>query len=145
MEMHQTSAIMKPKLTIKEKVFCREYLKTGGNAAEAARRAGYSVKAAKELGFRLLTKDHIKLEVTRLRANVEETLQVTKERVILEHIKIAFDDDLDPRPRIFDRQRSLENISKLMGYDSPVKHQVEVEGEKAINITINGTEIDLGK
>ncbi len=136
---------MKAKLTGKEKAFCRELLKTGLNAAEAARRAGYSVKAAKELGFRLLTKDHIKEEVARLRANVEETLQVTKERVILEHIKIAFDSDMIPQPRIFDRQRSLENISKLMGYDSPAKHEVSIEAEKTINISIGGIEIDLAK
>ena len=50
-----------------------------------------------------------------------------------------------PQPRIFDRQRSLENISKLMGYDSPAKHEVSIEAEKTINISIGGIEIDLAK
>lgn len=38
----------------RRRAFCEEYLQCG-NAAEAARRAGYSEKAAKSIGQRLLT------------------------------------------------------------------------------------------
>lgn len=46
---------MKKKLTPKQKAFADEYVKNGGNAAQAARTAGYSEKTAKQIGQRLLT------------------------------------------------------------------------------------------
>lgn len=49
-------------LTRKQRVFVAEYLKTW-NAAESARRAGYSVKTAREIGRKLLTNVDIKAEV----------------------------------------------------------------------------------
>lgn len=56
---------LKP-LNRKQQVFVAEYLKTW-NAAESARRAGYSEKTAREIGYDLLTKPHIKAEIdTRL-------------------------------------------------------------------------------
>lgn len=46
---------MKKELTPKQKAFADEYVKNGGNAAQAARTAGYSEKTAKQIGQRLLT------------------------------------------------------------------------------------------
>jgi phage terminase small subunit len=50
------------KLSNKQKVFCAEYVKCW-SAAEAARRAGYSEKTAREIGYENLTKPHIKAEI----------------------------------------------------------------------------------
>lgn len=56
----------KPKLTRKQQVFVDEYLRCF-NAAEAARRAGYSVKTAREQGYDLLKLPHISSQIeTRL-------------------------------------------------------------------------------
>lgn len=51
-------------LTNKQQAFINEYLKTW-NAAEAARRAGYSEKTAREIGRQNLAKLDIKAEIDR--------------------------------------------------------------------------------
>ncbi len=52
-------------LTWKRDAFCSEYLKDR-NAAQAAIRAGYSERTAKEQGYRLLTNVHIKARINEL-------------------------------------------------------------------------------
>lgn len=52
-------------LTVKEEKFCQEYIKDF-NASGAARRAKYSVKTAKEIGYENLTKLHIKNRIAEL-------------------------------------------------------------------------------
>ena len=47
------------KLTIKQRKFCDEYIKSG-NAKEAAIKAGYSPKTAKAIGQENLTKPYLK-------------------------------------------------------------------------------------
>lgn len=51
------------KLNAKQTVFVNEYLKCW-NAAESARRAGYSVRTAREIGRENLTKPNIRAEIT---------------------------------------------------------------------------------
>ena len=46
-------------MTEKQKRFCDFYIETG-NATQAAIKAGYSEKAAKEIGYENLTKHHLK-------------------------------------------------------------------------------------
>ena len=60
-----------PKLTAKQELFCKEYL-IDLNATQAAIRAGYSVKTAKEQGFENLTKPHIQEKVSK---NMQERSQ----------------------------------------------------------------------
>jgi phage terminase small subunit len=61
------------KLTDKQELFAREYLKDL-NATQAAIRAGYSEKTAKEVGYENLTKPHILELVAELKAQrVEQT------------------------------------------------------------------------
>ena len=59
--------MMSGKLNAKQKVFCEEYL-VDLNATQAAVRAGYSVKTAKEMGHENLTKPHIAEYVAELKA-----------------------------------------------------------------------------
>lgn len=65
------------------RIFCREYL-VDLNGAQAAIRAGYAPKAAKEIASRLLTKANVRAEIDRLMA--ERCLQtgVSAEWVIKE-------------------------------------------------------------
>ena len=61
------------KLTDKQELFAREYLKDL-NATQAAIRAGYSAKTAKEVGYENLTKPHVLELVAELKAQrVEQT------------------------------------------------------------------------
>lgn len=67
-------------LTNKRKVFVSEYLKTW-NAAESARRAGYSERSAREIGRKLLTNVDIKAEIDERLAEVhmsaDEAMKLT--------------------------------------------------------------------
>ena len=58
-------------LNERQKKFC-EYYVLCGNAAEAARKAGYSARSARHQGFRLLTKEHISLYIRELAAGPRE-------------------------------------------------------------------------
>lgn len=48
--------VAKEKLTEKQRKFCLEYRKNGGNATEAAKAVGYSEKSASKIGSQLLEK-----------------------------------------------------------------------------------------
>jgi len=52
-------------MTEKQERFCEHYAQVG-NAAEAARRAGYSVKSARSIGNELLTKHDIWEKIARM-------------------------------------------------------------------------------
>jgi phage terminase small subunit len=67
-------------LTRKQQVFVDEYLKTW-NAAEAARRAGYSAKTAREQGYDLLKHPHISSQIearlSEVHMSADEALKLT--------------------------------------------------------------------
>jgi phage terminase small subunit len=63
---HQRGNVMPP-LTEKQKRFIDEYL-NNPNAAEAARKAGYSARTARDIGAENLAKPHIADEIARLSA-----------------------------------------------------------------------------
>jgi len=97
-------------MNAKQQAFLEHYLQCW-NAAEAARLAGYSVKAARQIGARLLTNDDIKLAIkerlTELQMGADEVL------VRLSHqARANMLDFVDQRGRvnIFDR----EALDKLM-------------------------------
>src|SRR5215831_5603598 len=66
------------KLSIKQQRFVQQYAHLG-NAAEAARKAGYKPKAAKEMGYENLTKPHVKAAVDQELARI--AMEVTPDRV----------------------------------------------------------------
>src|SRR5215831_13439900 len=66
------------KLSIKQQRFVQQYAYLG-NAAEAARKAGYKPKAAKEMGCENLTKPHVRAAVDREMQRI--AMEVTPDRV----------------------------------------------------------------
>ncbi len=164
----------KKKLEGKEIIFCQEYIKDF-NATRAIKAAGYNFgtyDSQKAAGWAILQKEHIKNEVARKLANIEESAQISKLMVILEHKKLAFSsiahmhdtwmekkafdkltdeqksciaeistqikkfssedgDDIEVefvKIRLYDKQRSLDSISKMMGYDAPTKLDITSGG-----------------
>lgn len=69
------------KLTPKQEAFCQEYIKDF-NATQAAVRAGYSERTAKECGYELLTKLHIQGRVAQLKAKRCERTQIDADWVL---------------------------------------------------------------
>ena len=71
-------------LTIKEKAFCREYIKSG-NGIESLRKAGYQAKTdntASTMVARLLHKDKVQAEIARLLQKKEDKAIATAEDVL---------------------------------------------------------------
>lgn len=81
------------KLTEKQKRFVDEYLVTL-NAAEAAKRAGYSAKTAKEIGAENLTKPNIKQVIDARLAALEKKRIATVEEV-LQHLTAVMRDEVE--------------------------------------------------
>lgn len=69
------------KMTEKQKKFCDYYLETG-NATEAAIKAGYSKKTAKEMGYENLTKPHIKAYIDQRTKQMDSERIATPEEVL---------------------------------------------------------------
>ncbi|NOV01358.1 terminase small subunit [Paenibacillus planticolens] len=72
------------KLTEKQKRFADFYLETG-NATEAAIKAGYSKKTAKEVGYENLTKPHLKAYIEEKIAE-KDSQRIAKQDEVLEFL-----------------------------------------------------------
>lgn len=114
------------KLTDKQEKFCYEYV-LHLNASKAAINAGYSEKTAKEIGCENLTKPNIRERIKYMQDNLAETAQLSALRVLKEHEKIAFNHE----EKTADKQKSLDSINNMLGYNAPTKN--EYSGD-AINI-----------
>lgn len=122
------------KLTVKQQKFADEYI-IGGNATEAAIKAGYSKKTARSVGAENLTKPYI-MEYINKRLNelkeerlmsIEEALTLSasiargEEQNARSKIYNHLTDEVDKEitytitPRIEERQRSIEHILKVHG------------------------------
>lgn len=99
------SAENKPKkLTRKEDRFCREYVHLR-NGAEAARRAGYSEKSARQIASRLLTKDYILSHVHAIQIEECEKLAINEQSVLMALMEI-FERCMQVKPvMVWDREK----------------------------------------
>lgn len=129
---------------------------------QAAISAGYSENCAHVIASENLKKPNIIAEVNRLKGNLEEVLNLSKGRVLAEHMKLAFssishmheswverkefellteeqksciesietkqetrETEFGPittewvKIHLYDKQKALDAISKLMGYEAP--------------------------
>lgn len=98
------------KLTKKEQLFVKEYL-VDFNRAAAARRTGYSKKTAKEQGYQLFTKLHIKNAINEEIKKISDKIDITQEAVVVELMKIAYDETTSTK----DRLKALELLGKYKG------------------------------
>ena len=114
------------KLTDKQEKFCYEYV-LHLNASKAALNAGYSPKTAPFIGAENLKKPQIAERIKHMQNNLAETAQLSALRVLKEHEKIAFNDG----EKTADKQKSLDSINNMLGYNAPTKN--EFTGD-AINI-----------
>lgn len=80
-----------PTLEPRQERFCQEYVKDL-NGTQAAIRAGYSEKAAKEQASRLLTKANVLQLIDALQAKVAEKAGVDSEQVLRELSRVGYSD-----------------------------------------------------
>lgn len=117
------------KLTPKQIRFIDEYM-IDLNAKQAAIRAGYSEKTAYAIGPENLTKLVIKEEIDRRRKNTSDKLEITKESLILELLKLK-----DSAENNTVAIKAIEVINKMLGYYETKKIDVTTNGESINQIT----------
>ena len=81
----------KAKLTPKQERFVQEYL-VDLNATQAAIRAGYSKKTAKEQASRLLTNVNVELALANHQRRTADKLELSREDVLREYMALGFSD-----------------------------------------------------
>lgn len=110
---------MTKKLTTKEQLFVMEYLACN-NGAEAARRAGYSERTAKEIAYENLTKAHIKDAIEAKRTEQMGDIESRTDWLINRLTSEATDHENGESTRV----RALEVLGKVFGSYAPEKAEV---------------------
>lgn len=115
-------------LSLKQLRFVDEYL-VDLNATQAAIRAGYSAKTAKQQGHRLLTYVDVQKAIEAKRKEVAGEIGITRERVLKEMASLAFSD----LRGIFDEHGALRPIHTLTAGQAASISSIEVEGPSKQN------------
>lgn len=110
---------MTKKLTTKEQLFVMEYLACN-SGAEAARRAGYSENAAKEIAYENLTKPHIKDAIEQKRTEQLGDIESRTDWLVNRLTVEATDETNGESTRV----RALEVLGKVFGSYAPEKAEV---------------------
>ena len=114
------------KLSARQEKFVEHY-SLCGNAAEAARLAGYSARTARVIGPENLTKPAVKAALAVRQRDLQEELRVTKGDILsglLNAIQIAKEQQ-NPSAMI----SGLAQIAKLCGLYEPDVSRIEISGE----------------
>ncbi len=99
------------KLTPKQERFCQEYI-IDLNGAQAAIRAGYSVKDARTQASRLSTNANIQKYIAELQQKKNAALDLKAEDTLREIARMAFAPDTDERIRPADKLKALDMLAK---------------------------------
>jgi len=113
-------------LSVRQEKFVEHYALCG-NAAEAARLAGYSAKTARVIGAQNLTKNNVKAALEARQQVFQKELKLTKADVVaglLNAIQLAKEQQ-NPSAMI----SGLAQIAKLCGFYEPDVSRIEISGE----------------
>lgn len=131
------------KLTVKQKKFADEYIKTG-NATESAIKAGYSKKTARFIGAENLTKPNIKNYVEKQMKKLEDK-KIAKAEEVLQYLTNVLRGEVEETittfvegfpvtttapPKISDRTKAAELLGKRYALFTD---KTEVSGSLDVN------------
>lgn len=130
-------------MTRKQKRFVEEYL-VDLNATQAAIRAGYSPKCAKEIGCENLTKPNISDEIAKAMAERSKRTGINQDRVLLELAKIGFaniTDVIDVKTAIIKEDASPEDLAciqsiKIKPNEWGIEREIKMYDKKAALVDI---------
>ncbi len=114
------------KLSVRQETFAEHFVRCG-NAAEAARLAGYSARSAKVQACRLTNDNRVVAEIAKRRKDYQQELQITKDDVVaglLSAIQLAKEQQ-NPSAMI----SGLAQIAKLCGFYEPDVSRIEIPDE----------------
>jgi phage terminase small subunit len=130
---------MEQKLSTKQQLFVDEYC-TDFNATQAAIRAGYSQKAARQIGADNMAKTYIKQAIDeKLKIKSEKTI-ITAELVLNGIKEIAFDKNTKSN----DRLKAMELLGKYLKLFTD-KIETKIETNEPIKITFDDKMKDWAK
>ena len=113
-------------LSKKQEKFCEEYLKDC-NGKQAAIRAGYSEKCAKEQAYDLLTRPHIIRHLTKLKDKATARNELTVDSVLQEFRALREAALQKDEPDLSIAMRATENEAKFLGL---FQDRLKVSGDK---------------
>lgn len=122
------------KLTPKQKRFCEEYLKSG-NASEAAKKAGYSLKTAPFIGAENLKKPQISAYIKR-RLDEQEAAQVADANEVLQFYSAVMrgevKDQFGMDASLSDRLKAADSLAKRLA-----AAELKTNAEDAVRVIID--------
>lgn len=132
----------KPKLTVKQKKFADEYIKTG-NATQSAITAGYSKKTARAIGQENLTKLDIKRYIDAQMQKIEDAKIMKADEALQGIAAIARGElttygytsrgeEIEIPPTITERQRAYESILRRFPLSALDKAQIKKAQAEAV-------------
>lgn len=109
-------------LNDKQECFCFEYC-IDFNATQAAIRAGYSEKTARQIGSKLLTNIDIQNRIKELQADLSKTSGISALKIIQEHANIAFSN----ASKFRDGWMSMKEFEELSEEDKSCIQEVQTK------------------
>lgn len=112
-------------LNDKQERFCYEYC-IDFNATQAAIRAGYSEKTARQIGSKLLTNIDIQNRIKELQEDLSRTSGISALKIVQEHAKIAFSN----ASKFRDDWMSMKEFKELSEEDKSCIQEVQTKTTK---------------
>lgn len=123
---------MEKKLNAMQEAFVREYV-VGGNATQAAIRAGYSAKTARAQGPALLKHPVVKAAIQEARSRTAAEGVATYDEVCIRMSQIIRQDDA------FAAIKAADRLAKLRGWDQP--KQLDINTTSPVFILPEGVDV----
>lgn len=125
------------KLTTKEKIFCREYIKTG-NGKQSATKAGYAARTADITACKLLRRGRVAKEIERLNAKREQKAIMDAQEVMELYTAVArgeIKDQFGLDASLADRLKAANEIAKrTVDIDNRLKGIPDQNNQLTINL-----------
>jgi phage terminase small subunit len=96
------------RLSAKERRFVEEY-PADCNGAKAAERAGYSIRTARQIASKLLTKAYIQMALAEVREKRSKRCELTADRILLEVKRLSLSDIR----KLYDEEGNIRPIHEL--------------------------------
>ena len=125
--------------TLKQYKFVMAYLANGGNAKDAAIKAGYSQKTATEIGAETLTRPHVAAAIAEKTQKVMETVQVSPTDTLIHQMAMAHSDIMDFLT--LDKHGRPHVDLKKAGHRTKAIKSIEITELPPMTIVENGQEL----
>ena len=102
------------KLSIKEQMFCNEYIRNGGHGTNAVIASGYSTNGASVQASRMLVKPKIRETIRRQEEYAIMACSISKEQIVQEQYELYQLARADERYK--DASTILGELTNLLGY-----------------------------